>query len=124
MIGSVEKSVLFAYNLCYDNNNYVSSNLLSKRKNPIIWLKQAKHLLVQKKMPMLYVYMHTQHFYLFNPIAQTKRGLRRRNDDIYKQWGNELTLRFLRRPAQDDPSKRYYCDINPNIYMNTNLILS
>ena len=94
MIGSVEKFVSFAYNLCYDNNNYVSSNLLSRGKNPIIWLKQAKHLLVQKKMPMLYVYMHTQHFYLFNPIAQTKRGLRRRNDDIYKQWGNELTLRF------------------------------
>ena len=94
MIGSVEKFVLFAYNLCYDNNNYVSSNLLSRGKNPIIWLKQAKHLLVQKKMPMLYVYMHTQHFHLFNPIAQTKRGLRRRNDDIYKQWGNELTLRF------------------------------
>ena len=121
MIGSVEKFVLFAYNLCYDNNNYVSSNLLSRGKNPIIWLKQAKHLLVQKKMPMLYVYMHTQHFYLFNPIAQTKRGLRRRNDDIYKQWGNELTFIFLRRPTKDDPSKRYYCDINPNIYMSTNL---
>ena len=60
------------------------------------------------------VHAHTT-FYLFNPIAQTKRGLRRRNDDIYKQWGNELTLRLLRRPAQDDPSKRYYGDINPNI---------
>ena len=73
MIGSVEKSVLFAYNLCYDNNNYVSSNLLSKGKNPIIWLKQAKHLLVQKKDAYaVCVQMHTQHFYLFNPIAHRR----------------------------------------------------
>ena len=94
----------------------MSSNLLSKGKNPIIWLKQAKHLLVQKKDAYaVCVQMHAQHFYLFNPIAQTKRGLRRRNDDIYKQWGNELTFIFLRRPTKDDPSKRYYCDINPNI---------
>ena len=67
---------------------------------------------------------HTTFLFIQSNRTQTKRGLRRRNDDIYKQWGNELAFIFLRRPTKDDPSKRYYCDINPNIYMSTNLISS
>ena len=40
------------------------------------------------------VHAHTTFLFIQSNRTQTKRGLRRRNDDIYKQWGNELTLRF------------------------------